>query len=226
MVKEYTKWKNTCKRFVAFLDIMGFKELVLRNSHEDVYKTLKSFRDSIDEVEQSAITNEKNTVKVIIFSDSIILVSVDDLAESANDMLFHVSAVFFKAFEQGIPMKGAIAYGEQTADFDNSLHFGGPLIDAYELQDELLLYGVVLHHTMEKRLIELEMIENCKGADIFKYPVPMKSGEINHYLVSWDWFEKKEEAVKTVSAFYNNVSGNPRKYIDNTLDFTNWLFDE
>ena len=235
MPKKKSGWNNTCNRFVAFLDIMGFKEMVFRNSPNKLYETLKSFRNAIYDIEKSARTSvkmasagriiEKTTVKVIIFSDSIILVSNDDSAESANDILFSVSAILFKAAQQCIPMKGAIAYGNQTAAFKHSLHFGQPLIDAYELHNELLLYGAVLHNTMEKRLIELGMIEKCKGADIFEYPVPMKSGEIKHYLVSWDWFDGKKEAVETVLAFYNKVSGNPRKYVDNTLDFISWQLD-
>jgi len=33
-------WNLTDKRFVCFLDIMGFKDLVMRNSHDEIYKML------------------------------------------------------------------------------------------------------------------------------------------------------------------------------------------
>lgn len=234
MADKSPKWENTCNRFVAFLDIMGFKDMVLKISPNTLYTTLKTFSNTIYDIEQSARipvqiaiggkSIEKDMVKVIIFSDSIIYVTRDDSAESANDIIFSVSATFFKAVQQRIPIKGAIAHGEMTAETDGSLYFGIPLIEAYELQKELLLYGAVLHNTVERRLSELGITAIYKSADIYKYPVPMKSGAINHYIVSWDWFSSKEEAIERVSAFYNDVSGNPRKYIDNTLDFVNQFY--
>jgi uncharacterized protein YeeX (DUF496 family) len=234
MVEKTAEWKNTCKRFIAFLDILGFKNMVLKNSLNSLYTTLKAFSNTVYDIEQSAkipvqIANackkiDKNMVKVIIFSDSIMYVTDDDSVESINDILFSVSAILFKAVQQRIPIKGAIAYGEMTAEPDGSLYFGIPLIDAYELQKELLLYGVVLHDTAEKRFRELGIIEKDKSTDIYKYPVPMKSGLINHYIVNWDWFGSKEEALERVSEFYNDVSGNSRKYVDNTLDFVNKFY--
>ena len=40
------------------------------------------------------------------------------------------------ALTNGIPIKGAIAKGIMTADFNKSIYVGVPLIDAYNLQKE------------------------------------------------------------------------------------------
>jgi len=230
MPKKTDDWKPTCKRFVAFLDIMGFKDMVLRNSHEDVYKMLKSFSPAVAAVEWAAkrdlkAKDTKATTRPVIFSDSIILISSDDSKEAANDILFNVRWIFYNAILREIPIKGAIAYGEQTADFKKSLHFGKPLIDAYELQNEILLYSAVLHHTMEKRIIELNMIEIVNDDNIFKYPVPMKAGKITHYIVDWTWSDIREEQIDMLSGLYYIISGTPRLYVDNTLDFVRWVTD-
>lgn len=34
------KWQVTCNRFVGMIDMMGFKSLISRNSHEKVYKMM------------------------------------------------------------------------------------------------------------------------------------------------------------------------------------------
>ncbi|MBM3157368.1 MAG: hypothetical protein FJ004_08815 [Chloroflexi bacterium] len=124
-------------------------------------------------------------------------------------------------------MKGAIAYGEQTADFDTSLHFGRPLVDAYKLQNELLLYTVVLHHTMEQYLIEKAIMQKLEGNDIFKYPTPLKEGKITHYVVDWSPFVDANDDLKSaLSQLYGSVSGSPRRYVDNTIEFVRWLQKE
>ena len=35
-----TKWIPTDKRFVAFLDLLGFKDKVMRSTHEEIYEEL------------------------------------------------------------------------------------------------------------------------------------------------------------------------------------------
>jgi hypothetical protein len=248
MVERKKAWNNTCNRFVAFLDIMGFKDMVFRKSHEDVKKmleslhpTIKLFEDlikgefKIKELKEKLEEDYSPSIPLILpvsFSDSIIFISGDSSISSLAALLEYIKIVFFQAISEGIPMKGAIACGEMTADKDNSLFFGRPLIDAFELQNELQLYGVVLHNTVEKRFSELKMQKYFENYDIFKYSVPMKSGKITHYLIDWTQGlfahnELKDHIQDAIIAFssdlYNNVSGAPRMYVDNTLEFVRWV---
>src|SRR5690606_33152910 len=129
---------------------------------------------------------------------------------------------------EGIPIKGAIAYGQQTADFKKSLYLGMPLVDAYELQNELQLYGVILHHTFEQFINETERLDQFEHySNIHKYPTPLKSGAVNHYIVGWfDDQPGKNDFISQISRLYNTVSGNPRRYVDNTLEFARWLINQ
>ena len=34
-------WTITTDRFVGFIDIMGFKDMVMRSSHDDIYRMMK-----------------------------------------------------------------------------------------------------------------------------------------------------------------------------------------
>jgi hypothetical protein len=243
MAKKIKYWNNTCERFVVFLDIMGFRDRVFRGSHGDVKKMLESLHPAIESIEKLAINMDQyitiktheddHSLKIsavfpVSFSDSIILISNEASIFSAFKIFTNARSILSKAIDEGIPMKGAIAYGEMTADLDNSLYFGRPLIDAYELQKELQLYSVVLHHTMEKRLTDIQGISPFeKYGLICKYPVPMKSGKINHYVVDWTFLsEKEKDPLDSINMLYNYVSGSPRLYVDNTIEFVRWVTEK
>jgi hypothetical protein len=234
-------WNPTCKRFVAFLDIMGFKDMVLREKHREIKNTLISFYPAIKIIKEMAEKRMVNTsffpirrynnsttrsvVFPVIFSDSILLVTNDNSERSAHKLLLYTSVILQRATINKIPLKGAIAYGEFTAVLGKSLYFGKPLIDAYELQNELQLYGVIMHHTMEKQMTNF-IDNNLKVNDmVVRWPVPMKSGKINHLIL--DWIPSDENAYKNwVTELYNTVSGKPRIHVDNTLEFIRWVTEK
>ena len=208
---------HTREHFVAYMDIMGFKDLIYRENKLFIY-------DKLSSLYKHAYIHQSNT-KLVIFSDSIILISSSDESEKAAiDLLKQTQSILLFAIEAGIPIKGAIAYGELTIDDEYSVCFGIPLIDAYELHNEMQLYGVVLHHTAENRLSKLNVIKNLERYFILDYPVPMKSGEITHYLVNWT--RHPEELQVSLSNFYHYISGKPRVYIDNTLKFIRWITEK
>lgn len=232
MEKNKYKWDPTCGRFVAFLDIMGFKDRVFRNSHKKVLAEMELFHSDVIKVieEDAKLVSKKpkgvwflfgdTRIQPVLFSDSILLISSDGSGESAANMLFTVKELLRRSLEKEIPIKGAIAYGKQTADFDKSLYFGRPLIDAYELQNELQIYGVALHHTTEKRLaIVKTLIKHEENGDICKYQAPLKNGTVNHYMLDWLGDRAKNTVETLLSKLYLTVSGSPRIYVDNTLCF-------
>ncbi len=229
--KKEPGWKNTCERFVAFLDIMGFKDMVLRKPHYEVNKLLESLQPDIRNIEHTAIIGMKmrkgqksieeqvqtrRVIRPVSFSDSIILISVDNSFLSAVNILLNTGWIFQEAITKGLPMKGAIAYGEMTVDIENSLYFGKPLIDAYELHKEFQIYGVGFHHTAQERF-DLEKEELLYGLVAEDYSVPIQSRKTTHHLLDWTMFcENPENSVKKL---YNSVSGSTRLYVDNTLKF-------
>lgn len=75
--KSESNWQPTSKRFITFLDIMGFKALVLRSSHKEIYDLLyelSHLRFFVENVPSS--TDVKGAeIYTASFSDSIILFS-------------------------------------------------------------------------------------------------------------------------------------------------------
>ena len=76
-VEEEVRWKPTCNRFVAFFDVMGFKDYVMRNKHEDVLKRITDIKNAkqliIDGTTPGLFMDTK--LKSFQFSDSFFIFS-------------------------------------------------------------------------------------------------------------------------------------------------------
>lgn len=197
---------ETCERIVAFLDIMGFKDMVAR-SFSTIKVKLEKLSTFIGE------TMDENC-QYMIFSDSIILYARSGGLDVFKSLLIKVGRIIEKSISLGLPIKGAIAKGECTVSLGyKPFFFGQPIIDAYTLEENVVLYGVVLHNTVEELAVEL----GEGGRDyVFDYSVPLKGGISSHYILNW-FGRNKEENQKKLLAIRTTVSDSPRRYIDNTL---------
>ncbi|MES2388105.1 MAG: hypothetical protein V4543_08890 [Bacteroidota bacterium] len=227
-------WQATARRYVAYFDIMGFKDFVYKNNHETVVLQLKKIHD-LREMFRNSVVGKR--VKISVFSDSVLLVTSGDSELSALDIIFSCSALLSYCMSIQIPIKGAISCGEMTANFDDSIFCGKPLIEAYLLHEELYMYGCVLDSVAEmeiKNRFQSEKLNNMAKYLWFEDKVSFKSGLINH--VTLNWFASKilsnnqhyaleeienelDQFTNSIKSFYNSVSGAPRKYVDNTIDY-------
>ena len=218
---EDGEWPTTTNRFVAFIDIMGFKDMVARTPHDKIYEMMKNI-----EFTQKAVTNYEwtdnklNLVKTTAYSDSIMVYSKDDSSDATYSFLCSVCSLSMDLLKDSIPHKGAIAFGKMTSDWKRSIFFGQPLIDAYLLQEELYFYGILIHGSAE------EKIEFHKIKDIFlkNYLCPLKNGSSNHLVFDPPAVHLNIPADESYrESVYNGIkklryvtSGHLRKYIDNT----------
>jgi hypothetical protein len=90
-------------------------------------------------------------VRTALFSDSILLISETDERDSAFNLIYHSNVLFRYCIMNNIPLKGAIAFGNFSANWDQSVFFGQPLIDAFELHNDLDMYCAILHSSAEKK---------------------------------------------------------------------------
>ncbi|MEQ6123597.1 hypothetical protein AAON49_05305 [Pseudotenacibaculum sp. MALMAid0570] len=219
----------TASRFVTFIDILGFKNLVDNNTHGFVLKKLDELKIALDEIEKDGYVN----LRTWIFSDSILIVSDDDTYESADSIMFNTSKLVGAALKIGLMVKGTIAHGKFTADYEKSIFFGKPLIDAYIMEEEIKLSSILLHHTFEKKIKSYRRVVKLhEGSRCIEYLTPMQKGAVNHLHLNWmeyyhvydlEGVKNKNKAIddysKKLKKLYLSVSGQPRVYIDNTLKF-------
>ena len=220
-------WKNkTNKRFIAFFDILGFKDMVIKLSHAEVLKKLVLIKNHTKKLENLKFDKEKVTkagispnadqTKSVTFSDSIIFFSKGNTKEDFFKILIDSYSVLKTALNNDIAIKGAISYGDVTVDFENSLFFGQPIIDAYLLHEDLHMLDVVLDHNCENQVNsfgELKIISQ----NIRFEKIKMKYGSTSHTLIVNN--RSIHERIKSLEKLYHMTSGKPRMYIDNSLEY-------
>ena len=224
-------WQESEDHLILFMDIMGFKDRVTRTPHKDLLKTLTDFKELNDRLKPLLSDKNGELLRMVQFSDSIIIASMNPDKKSLNRIVKAAVVLMHNALESGFALKGAIAQGPLTFDAGTGIYFGLPIVDAYLLEEELKFYGVAFHHSVEP-LIEdyikqppqrdyqplYAPIEACK--------LPLKSGNSSYYCVAYQKMSKdlsKNDYSKRLSTLVTNigktVSGAPRIYIDNTLNF-------
>ena len=216
---------------MVFLDIMGFKERVARNSADDLYKELTAFNRDIVKIISSVsnvetergeeqegfsdaalISNDAQDVIMLAqFSDSIVLFSNDDSPRSLQMISRVASGIMMSAIhrEKPIPLKGALAEGHITCDMSKQLFLGQVLIDAYLLEENGQYYGIIVHHSAE------ETVKNMQSDLFANLKSPLKSGFIEHYNIPW-WKDGTVDALEGLDRVRLLVSDSPRRYVDNT----------
>jgi hypothetical protein len=225
------EWPITTNRFVACIDIMGFKDMVARTPHDKIYEMMKKIEIT------KAITIymdwredcKAGFVKTTTFSDSIMVFSKDESSDALYSFLCSVCSLSMHLLSDSIPHKGAVAFGQMTLDWTNSIFFGQPLIDAYLLQEELYFYGIIIHGSAEEK-IEFHGLKNIFLHD---YLWPFKNGSSSHLVVDPPFFhcnypENEKETKKifgAINKFRYRTSGNLRKYVDNTERYLKSMLD-
>lgn len=231
-VSAESKWEITTKRYVAFIDIMGFKDMLLRATHNEIYEMMKEIDKKIKSNADIpwGKTKEK-LVKATTYSDSIMIYSKDDSSNSLHSFRCTVAGLTSDLLRLAIPHKGAVAFGMMTLDTDNSIYFGQPLIDAYLLQEELYFYGVVAHATFEQEL----SIKEMGNALIANYLCPFKMGKSYHLTITPIFLMtttttkhklQRDELINSCNKFRLKTSGHLRNYIENTELYLNTLKKE
>lgn len=171
MTKDEIKYE---RRIVAFIDILGFKEIV-KQSEQDTTKIkllysvldfLKGWETSdkwdlkFVEIEEDAqkkgvdnfdIRGKTNTTS---FSDSIVVsVKVDNnVNEMTSTLVVNLAYIGALLIEKGILFRGGLTIGNIIHN-DNGTVFGQALIDAYQLETKSAKYPrIVLSDKLIKEL--------------------------------------------------------------------------
>ncbi len=154
---DLVPWETTAERYVGFYDIMGFRAFVARygGDHAVLHEIMQDLYDIAVRAEEMhphpgrklhpALDHRGSQVRIVQFSDSIVALTRD--ASGTSSLLIQlVSQMFFlHALRLGTALRGAIARGTVTADFERSIFFGQPIVDAYLLEENQAWYGIAEH---------------------------------------------------------------------------------
>jgi hypothetical protein len=203
LIAELIPWELTSERYVGFYDIMGFRAFVNRHQHDHdaLHRIMRELHDIGVHAEEMhphdgggvplVFDYRGSQLRIIQFSDSIIALTRD--ASSTSSLLIELvlQMFFLHALRSGTVLRGAIAYGTITADFERSIFFGQPIVDAYLLEEEQAWYGIVKHSTAVQTP-ENDDIKPLGEDDIpltVSYRVPLKSSDgIEIPVINWPVF--------------------------------------
>lgn len=183
------------RRLIAFIDILGFKEIVKQSETDTskielIYSVLEYLKNwekaekwdlKFVEIEESAqykgLDNFdlRRKTNVTTFSDSIVVsVKVDDnVNEMASTLIVNLSYIGTVLLEKGILIRGGLTIGN-IIHIENGTVFGQGLIDAYMLETRSAKYPRIV--LSDKLLSELN------------YPLETKRNRypFHQYLNSYD----------------------------------------
>ena len=217
-------WIISAKRFVAFIDIMGFKSMVNSRDQKYIHNLMKKVVGATKQYENAqyklSADEATSAIRCSIYSDSIMLYSFNDIAFCLNVMSTALAGITEALYMEGIPFKGGLAHGEMTVDFANSIFFGKPLINAHLLQEELSFYGIVIHGSVEPHLAPYQNI-----FPTVEYLCQFKMGKAHHRVIHpkiRNYAKPYSEwLTQTIDEFRNMTSGHLRAYVENTQNFLN-----
>ena len=198
--------------YIAFFDILGFKDLVNNNSHDYLKKLYFNDFDfsisaSLNDVKASIIGPIERAINSMTISDSIIFWTNNDSLESFYVIFTVASTLMITSLSMGLPLRGAITNGKLSMshgfyDYNQSSIksslIGKPLVNAYELEKQQKWSGCIIddkciklykESIIRRKLVEKDPygISNLINSDlIVEYDVPLKSQSTDKkYVINW-----------------------------------------
>jgi hypothetical protein len=150
--------------YVAFLDILGFADLIRR---EESLKRFERFFNII----KDASTYEDGNIDYLMFSDSIVLSTNGAGDEQLIKILSAVAEISFEfLIKLQAPIRGCVSFGKFSRIEDaegNAIIAGNPIIDAYHYEKKQNWIGVMISPELVRQRRDLRELAQKK------YPLNM-----------------------------------------------------
>jgi hypothetical protein len=229
--------------YVAFLDILGFKDLVLNHSHEHLEALyLQKLSGTVEhalsngkyvlvndgETESLGPDIRKTPVNSLLISDSILLWTDDCEAESFVQIVTAVRSLLAFSVIDGFRLRGAIVIGPLTVvlnqwpskmhSFQHSL-FGRAIVDAVEAEKVQEWIGCTLSQDAIECYNRLERGESLiEKKVVVPYAIPLKEGkEMHGYVIDWANHPNAGIDFQTIEAAFAPTSGTTREEFEKII---------
>jgi hypothetical protein len=217
--------------FVAFFDILGYKQIIANNEIREAASIIKSALKKVAEFQKAADVVEKKfkyspPTSYLAFSDSILVYtnySEDIISPKAQAGLFAAGCAGLcgELLEAGLPARGAIAKGEFF--IEQTSFAGKAIVEAYEFANAMEMAGCVIVPTAEAEFNGTSDPLNL----LFPYSVPLKGNQKQKLLtlnLCFGLLVKDEEVprefvIKQFSRHNKNINSEVVGKLNNTIDF-------
>jgi len=129
-------------RYVAFVDILGFSEIVRKTKHDETTVRVVALAHALTAIgSHHPSLNENDDFQFQTFSDSIVMSSAATLTGLLH--IFHsISELNISLLKPGLLTRGAVARGK--LHHDRFVMFGPALLDAYGIETTVAKYPRVV----------------------------------------------------------------------------------
>lgn len=231
MAKE--DWLTTSERFIAYFDIMGFKNMIKTGNLNDLYSKFSNL------INTNIKGNRRTRIAYYIYSDLIVVITKDSSQDSLKQLLEASIKITNDIIGLEWGMSGSIAKGKVVYDSKKNIFLGQPVVDAYLTQEDVDFYGIVIHESAEeevkKYILDAQSKDRTKHlGDLLKEErLHFKSGYYSQYHLRWfDYYynehgpqhpyyikKRSDDQIKQkLYSMMQSTKGKSRRYIENTLD--------
>ncbi len=172
--------------YVAFLDVLGFKEMVKKNNGKNNEKLSKYFHEVSKIINDLKDIDRKRNIGYIVISDSIILTVEKNKNHHADtktlrQICIAVSKIQKQLALNDIWLRGAISSGKTYFDEQNNQIVGPAYIDAYLLEEDMAKYPrVILDNKIFNDL-------DFETSDDFIKAINRSEQNEERYIALYDW---------------------------------------
>lgn len=219
------------KTFLAFFDVLGFKEFIYNNEMEYIQRMFGNLmRDS-----QTAVSGEKyiqtnsgmvvpdlknQKVNCLHVSDSIVFWSNSDTEEDFLEMVKVCYSFYWRSLQTSFPLRGCLIHGEidfkpftieneSKSKFYNYSLFGKGLIEGYLKAESINYAGCFIDKSAINKVEDKTINDLIYDQKICLYKIPFKDGTYSYEHV----FRPIEGEHNDVS-FRNSANGVKRLFTD------------
>lgn len=181
-------------RFVTFADILGFKDLVEQNPHDEVLTIYRGvLREAVEYGVGGGIDHDPAlaVVNMRLISDSVVMWTDSDAAVDFEVMVLAVTNLLAAGMHYGLPFRAATAWGHVdawTSEFPNprlkvETIVGQAFVDAYQHESrQHWSGGMVLDAAVNRYEVAAESSKAASGVEglvsknyLVRYDVPIKA---------------------------------------------------
>lgn len=216
---EYTK------KIVAFIDVLGFKNLVL-SPHTD--RIEKYFELLLSKFSEAAI---RKNMEHLLISDSIVIYC-DDTQDNLKGIIKLISVLQANLLIEGILTRGSISSGDLYVDKKNNIIVGPGLVNSYTLESIAKYPRIIIDRRLVKEHFgsTIMAIEAVRTGSLFHLTTTPHHGGMTDYpyinygrtLTNNTVWKKYEGIINLFKAeFYKNEHIEKfewlRKYLESSL---------
>ncbi len=204
------------KSFVAYFDILGFKEFMVSHSHEDVEKWINPVFINIEQslskgknVTRNGLAFadiEKSTIHAINFSDTIVFITPNDSIESFKELLDVAHGFNWRMIGYDFPVRGYINYGEigfrqatPTGYYHVNSIYGKEALKAYQMSELMQWAGTVIDRSVIAKINELSNFDSITADKVIRFNVPFK---ISPFVIEY----REEYCLRLVTDSSNQIN--------------------